>query len=131
MNMFMIVVNISFVKVEISKYSRDELVLKIHFNDGKPRFIEIKTEIPNVEEFVEWTINEVRKKEKEWNRQPGQGVLDDVVMVHFSMDEEELYDRLFTVFSRVKEEVRKVRGARVATNYLQTVTNIHGAEFKF
>ena len=62
-------------------------------------------------------------------RKFGLGMLGDVVSIRFTEDEETLYERLEVVFSRVKEELRKAKMAKDATNYLQTLSNLQGATF--
>ena len=127
----MIVVPIQFKYVQIAKYSRDDSLLKICFNDGSKDHIIEKhsSDIGRVEEFVEMIISETRTMAKQSNAQKNAGMLGDVVSIRFTEDEETLYERLEVVFSRVKEELRKAKMAKDATNYLQTLSNLQGATF--
>ena len=62
----MIIVNVKFTSIEVSKYTRTELVLKINFDDGiKERFLEKRSNLESVEELTDEVFTEVRKLEKE------------------------------------------------------------------
>lgn len=127
----MIVAPITFKYVKIAKYSRDETIIHIVFNDGtKDRALERKADYNNAEEFASKVLVDVRNAVKEKNQQNGSGLLGDLVTVRFTSDEEEVMERLTMVFGRVREEIRKAKSAKIAQNYLQTVTNLQGAVFK-
>ena len=126
----MIVVPITFKYIQIAKYSRDEVIIHIVFNDGsKDRALERKADYDNVEEFANKVIADVRTAVKTQNQQKSSGMLGDVVTVRFTEDEEALYERLEMALSRIKDEVRKAKTAKVAQNYLQNLASLQGAKF--
>jgi len=126
----MIVVPITFKYIQIAKYSRDEVIIHIVFNDGsKDRALERKADYDNVEEFANKVIADVRTAVKTQNQQKSSGMLGDVVTVRFTEDEEALYERLEMALSRIKDEIRKAKTAKVAQNYLQTLSSLQGAKF--
>ncbi len=128
----MIVIPVKFTSVVIQKYARDSITIRINFTDGsKEKFIDkdLNSDF-NTEELTEQIISEVRKIAKENNAKTGTNFLDDIVMVRFEHDEEELPERLNNALRRVKEEIRRTTGAKTSTNYLQNIANIQGAKFQ-
>jgi len=123
------VVNVKFISVEIMKFSRDDLFLRINFTDGvENRNIEKQTDLSKIDEFVRTIIGEVRIIEKNANRSTTNSFLDDAMMILFENDEE-LEERLANVFRRIKEDVRKTRTQKLAQNYLQNITNMQNAKY--
>ena len=118
----MIIVNVIFKAIEVSKYTRTDLTLKIHFDDGsKERVIEKQTNLENVEELTNQVFNEVRRIQKELTSGNTGDFLDDVVIVRFE-DDERVKEKMLNAFRRIKDEMRKLKTADLADNYLQNIS---------
>lgn len=122
----MIIVNLVFDSVQVANYGRDDLTVRINFSDGKQSYhIDKRTNLENTEEISEQMFNEAKKMVKDAHAQRSSDFLGDVVMVRFNEDEEKLSEKMHNAFSRIKEEMRKLKTSKVADNYLQRLTNFN------
>ena len=123
------VITVNFKHVEIFKYARNEpIILKILFNDGiSDRSMVKTTNIDNAEQFTAEVMNNIRKMEKELHNKNSNNFLD-VVQVRFGDDEEKAEEKLYHAFSRVKEDMRKLRTPS-AQGLLQKVAMIQGSRY--
>lgn len=118
----MIIVNVKFTSIEVSKYTRSELVLKINFDDGiKERTLEKKSNLESAEELTDEVFTEVRRLEKELNDQKTGDFLEDVVIVRIE-DDEKISEKMQNAFRRIKEDMRKLKTGAITDNYLQDIT---------
>jgi hypothetical protein len=123
----MIIINVKLLSIEVSKFTREELTLKINFDDGsKKRFIEKKTTLDNIPQFVEEVLADIKKMEKELNAPRTGDFLEDVVIVRLQDDDEDLREKMESALRRVKEEGRKVKSTSVSDNYLQKIALMQG-----
>ncbi|MEK6887165.1 MAG: hypothetical protein AABW88_05020 [Nanoarchaeota archaeon] len=123
------IITVNFKHVEILNYIRNEpATLKILFNDGTAdRSIVKTTNIDTSEQFAIEIMNDIKKLEKEVHSKNSNDFLD-VVVVRFGDDEEKVEEKLKMAFSRVREEIKKMKSPS-AQGLLQRIASFKGSKY--
>lgn len=126
----MIIVPIKFTSIDVVDHNRDELTIRINFNDGsKDRFIEKKLKIDfDANALTDTIMAEARKMGKELNAKNTGDFLNDIVTVRIE-DDEDVDEKIYNTLNRIKEEGRKLKTAKVAQNYLQNMSRFKESKF--
>ena len=123
---------VTFKHAQVTNYERsykgEEATLKIVFNDGsQDSSVEKRVSVnTNVEELSLQTLDDIRKLVK-GSGTSSRDFLGDVVVVKFD-DDETMQDRLEHAFSRIKEDIRKLKST-TSGSYLQTMSNFRNAKY--
>ena len=123
------IITVNFKHVEILNYIRNEpATLKILFNDGTAdRSIVKTTNIDTSEQFAIEIMNDIKILEKEVHSKNSNDFLD-VVVVRFGDDEEKVEEKLKMAFSRVREEIKKMKSPS-AQGLLQRIASFKGSKY--
>lgn len=120
----MYLVNVKFSKIEVSNFTpRDGPEVKIHFNDGRDKFMTRILGDAKPEALAEDVFKDARilakKQSRAWDTDD---VLNDVVVVRIE-NEDDVHKRMIGFFSRLQEKSKYIKGARQAAGYLYAVEN--------
>ena len=126
----MIIVNVKFLKAEVNNFTRDELTINLHFDDGEKRVIAKTGKIDNPEEFISSIFSFIRKFEKENNQNLASDELFDTVVVRFE-NEDKTEDKLKFFINKVAGKLKDLRSKTQADGYLGYVNEIKRMELIF
>jgi len=128
----MYLVNIKFRKIEVSNFTpKDGPEVKIHFNDGKDKFMTKILADSKPEALSEEVFKDARMLAKKQNRAwDTDDVLNDVIVVRIE-NEDDVLKRMASFFSRLQEKAKYIKGSRQVSGYLFAVENYKTLKLDF